>query len=254
MAAPLRRALLALGPARFRLPVPVPIPVRLYRADPLRRRPGPAPVTDPDDPRAAARRFGRLGEASGVPVWRLWPSPEQLREAEEEEREWDPPLREVEAVLEQREREEERRRKERADLISRSLSSMPSRVSAWRRDREAARDRARADAARRQRLLAEAGLGAPPGAGTPARGSARAQELLEELERQRRREEKRRRRQQREEAARSALAEAEAAAAERPLPGGGAGDPSPNTENTRGSSGDPSPKPETAGGSSSDPK
>ncbi|XP_063037935.1 large ribosomal subunit protein mL64 [Melospiza melodia melodia] len=222
MAAPLRRALLALGPARSRLPepVPVPVPVRPYRADPLRRRPGPAP-TDPEDPRTAARRFGRLGEASGVPVWRLWPSPEQLREAEAEEREWDPPLREVEAVLEQREREEARRRKERAELVSRSLAAMPARVAAWRRDREAARERARAEAARRQRLLAEAGLGALPRPGTPARGSARAQELLEDLEKQRRREEKKRRRQEREEAARSALAAAEAAAAARPLPGTG---------------------------------
>ncbi|XP_071275061.1 large ribosomal subunit protein mL64 [Agelaius tricolor] len=220
MAAPLRRALLALGPARSRLPEPVPVPVRPYRADPLRRRPGPAPG-DPGDLRAAARRFGRLGEASGVPVWRLWPSPEQLREAEAEEREWDPPLREVEAVLEQREREEAQRKKERAELVSRSLAAMPARVAAWRRDREAARERARADAARRQRLLAEAGLGALPRPGTPGRGSARAQELLEDLEKQRRREEKRRRRQERDEAARRALAAAEAAAAARPLPGTG---------------------------------
>nr|XP_031363527.1 growth arrest and DNA damage-inducible proteins-interacting protein 1 [Lonchura striata domestica] len=112
MAAPLRRALLALGPARARLPVTVPVPARPYRADPPRRRPGPAPA-DPGDLRAAARRFGRLGEASGVAAERLWPSPEQLREAEAEEREWDPPLREVEARLEQREREEARRRTER---------------------------------------------------------------------------------------------------------------------------------------------
>ncbi|XP_057245401.1 growth arrest and DNA damage-inducible proteins-interacting protein 1, partial [Malurus melanocephalus] len=103
MAAPLRRAL----QARARFPVPIAAPARFYRAAPLRRRPGPAPP-DPEDQRAAARRFGRLGEASRVAVWRLWPSPERLREAEEEEREWDPPLREVEAALEQREREEER--------------------------------------------------------------------------------------------------------------------------------------------------
>ncbi|XP_041325131.1 growth arrest and DNA damage-inducible proteins-interacting protein 1 [Pyrgilauda ruficollis] len=140
MAAPLRRALLALGPARSRLPEPVPVPTRLYRADPLRRRPGPAPA-DPGDLRAAARRFGRLGEAAGVPVWRLWPSPEQLREAEAEEREWDPPLREVEAVLDQREREEERRRKEREERQARSLAAMPARVAEWRRERAAARER-----------------------------------------------------------------------------------------------------------------
>lgn len=103
--------------------------------------------------------------------------------------------------------------------MARSLAAMPARVAAWRREREALRERARADAARRQRLLAEAGLGALPRSGTPARASARAQELLDEMERQKRREEKRRRRQEREEAARSALAAAEAAAAARPLPG-----------------------------------
>ncbi|XP_014117848.1 PREDICTED: growth arrest and DNA damage-inducible proteins-interacting protein 1 [Pseudopodoces humilis] len=195
MAAPLRRALLALGPARSRLPVSLPLPARPYRADPLRRRPGPAPA-DPDDLQAAARRFGRLGEASGVAVWRLWPSPEQLREAEAEEREWDPALRDVEAELDRREREEARRRKEREELQARSLAAMPARVAAWRREREAARER------RRRRLLAEAGLGGLPRAGTPARAPGRAQEVLEELERRQRREEKRRRRQQREDARR----------------------------------------------------
>ncbi|NWT63275.1 G45IP protein, partial [Erythrocercus mccallii] len=217
MAAPLRRALLALGPARS--PLPVPAPARPYRADPLRRRPGPAPA-DPEDARAAARRFGRFGEASGVEPGRLWPNPEQLREAEAEEREWDPPLRAVEAALDQREREEARLRTEREQRIARSLAAMPARVAAWRKEREAARERARADSERRRRLLAQAGLGELPGTGSSSgRASGRAQELLDELERQRRREEKRRRRQQREEAARSALAEAEAAAAARPLPG-----------------------------------
>uniref|UniRef100_A0A8C3UIF8 Large ribosomal subunit protein mL64 n=1 Tax=Catharus ustulatus TaxID=91951 RepID=A0A8C3UIF8_CATUS len=216
MAAPLRRALLALGPARSRLPVPVPAPARPYRADPLRRRPGPAP-TDPDDLRAAARRFGRLGDASGVEVWRLWPSPEQLREAEAEEREWDPPLRD--ADFGGRSHRVPSHRVPREELVSRSLAAMPARVAAWRREREALRERARADAERRRRLLAEAGLGGLPRSGTPGRASARAQELLDEMERQKRREEKRRRRQEREEAARSALAAAEAAAAARPLPG-----------------------------------
>ncbi|XP_058717866.1 large ribosomal subunit protein mL64 isoform X2 [Poecile atricapillus] len=218
MAAPLRRALLALGPARSRFPVSVPVPARPYRADPLRRRPGPAPA-DPEDLRAAARRFGRLGEASGVAVWRLWPSPEQLREAEAEEREWDPALRDVEAELDRREREEARRRKEREDLQSRALAAMPARVAAWRREREAVRERAQADTERRQRLLAQAGLGGLPRAGTPGRAPGRAQEVLEELERQQRREEKRRRRQQREDEARSALAAAEEAAAALSPPG-----------------------------------
>ncbi|XP_054039416.1 growth arrest and DNA damage-inducible proteins-interacting protein 1 [Rissa tridactyla] len=217
MAPPMGRALSA-ALSRARASLAIAAPARLYRAAPLRRRTGPAPA-DPADLRAAARRFGRLGDAAAVPVWRLWPSPEQLRAAEAEEREWDPPLREVEAALDRREREEERRREERRQLVARSLEAMPARVSAWRQERAAARERAREDAARRQRLLAEAGLGGLSRPGTPPRAAgARAQALLQDLERQRRREEKRRRRQEREEAARSAMAAAEAAAAARPPP------------------------------------
>ncbi|XP_074990237.1 large ribosomal subunit protein mL64 [Calonectris borealis] len=218
MAAPLRRALAAaLGRARVSLAIAA--PARRYRAAPLRRRSGPAPA-DPADLRAAARRFGRLGEAAAVPVWRLWPDPERLRAAEAEEREWDPPLREVEAALDRREREEARRREERQRLVAGSLAAMPARVSAWRQERAQARERARQDAARRQRLLAEAGLGGGLSRpGTPPRGSPQAQALLQDLERRQRREEKRRRRQEREEVARSAMAAAEAAAASRPPPG-----------------------------------
>ncbi|XP_074881155.1 LOW QUALITY PROTEIN: large ribosomal subunit protein mL64 [Buteo buteo] len=218
MAAPWGRALAALGRARASLAIAV--PARLYRAAPLRRRRGPAPApSDPADLRAAARRFGRLGEAAGVPAWRLWPDPERLRAAEAEEREWERPLREMEAALDRREREEARRREERQQLVARSLAAMPARVSAWRQERAQARERAQQEAERRQRLLAEAGLGGAPRPGTPARGSPQAQALLQDLERQQRREEKRRRRQEREEAARSAMAAAEAAAASRPPPG-----------------------------------
>lgn len=88
-------------------------PVRPYRAAPLRRRVRPPPLTDPEDQRAAAKRFGWLGAASGVAVERLWPSPERLREMEEEEREWCPSLREMEAALERKEQEERRLREER---------------------------------------------------------------------------------------------------------------------------------------------
>ncbi|XP_072704443.1 large ribosomal subunit protein mL64 [Ciconia boyciana] len=218
MAAPWGRAVAA-ALDRARVPLAIAAPARPYRAAPLRRGAGRGPgPADPADLRAAARRFGRLGEAAAVPAWRLWPDPERLRAAEEEEREWDPPLREVEAALDRREREEARRREERRQLVARSLAAMPARVSAWRQERAQARERARQEAARRQRLLAEAGLGGPPRPGTPPRGSPQAQALLQDLERRQRQEEKRRRRQVREEAARSAMAAAEAAAASRPPP------------------------------------
>ncbi|NXR08969.1 G45IP protein, partial [Semnornis frantzii] len=195
------------APGRARSLLAIAAPVRFYRAPPLRRRPGPAPG-NPEDPRTAARLYGRLGEASGVPVSQLWPNREQLRALEEEEREWEPSLQDMLAALDRREREEAQRRQEREELIARSLAAMPARISAWRQQRLQAREKARQDAERRQRLLAEAGL-TGSGAGT----TARAQALLQDLEQKQRREEKRRRRQEREEAARSAMAAAEAAAA-----------------------------------------
>uniref|UniRef100_A0A8C9G0L0 Uncharacterized protein n=1 Tax=Pavo cristatus TaxID=9049 RepID=A0A8C9G0L0_PAVCR len=92
-------------------------------------------------------------------------------------------------------------------LVARSLAAMPARIAAWRQEKEQMRERSRQDAARRQRLLAEAAerLGAPVRPGDP-----RVQALMQDLERERRRQEKRQRRQQHEEAARSALAAAEA--------------------------------------------
>ncbi|XP_065585246.1 large ribosomal subunit protein mL64 [Cyrtonyx montezumae] len=190
--------------------------LRPYRALPLRRRVGPPPLTDPGDQRAAAKRFGRLGAASGVAAERLWPDPERLREMEAEEREWCPSLREMEAELERKEREERRLREEREQLVARSLAAMPARIAAWRQEREQKREQSRQDAARRQRLLAEAAerLGGPARPGDP-----RVQALMQDLERERRRQEKRQRRRQHEEAARSALAAAEAAAASQPPPG-----------------------------------
>ncbi|XP_040469244.1 growth arrest and DNA damage-inducible proteins-interacting protein 1 [Falco naumanni] len=214
MAAPWRRAL-----GQVRAWPAIAAPLRPYRAAPLRRRLGPAPAAA-DDRRAAARRFGRLGEAAAVPLRQLWPDPEQLRAIVAEEREWEPSLQEMEAALERREREEARRRQERQQLVARSLAAMPARISAWQQERAQARERARQEAARRQRLLAEAGLaGGPSSRGTPRRDSPQAQVLLQDLERQQRREEKRRQRQERQEAARSALAAAEAAAASQPPPG-----------------------------------
>ncbi|XP_042649418.1 growth arrest and DNA damage-inducible proteins-interacting protein 1 [Tyto alba] len=217
MATPLQRGLVAaLGRARASLVIAA--PARSYRAAPLRRGRGAAAPANPADLREAARRFGRLGDAAQVPVWRLWPDPERLRALQAEEREWDPPLREVEAVLDQREREEARRREERQQLVARSLAAMPERVNAWRQERARARERAREEAARRQRLLAEAGLGGPHRPGTAPHSSPRVQEMLKELEQRQRREEKRRRREEREAAARDAMAAAEAAAASRPPP------------------------------------
>lgn len=107
----------------------------------------------------------------------------------------------------------------RQERVARALAAMPGQIRAWREQRARVREQAREAAARRQRLLAEAGLAGPQRSGVPPRDSPQAQALLQELEQRERREEKRRRRQEREEVARSALAAAEAAAAARPPPG-----------------------------------
>ena len=96
MAAPVRRARSLLG-----LPATLGRGSRDYRAPPPPcRLPGPW-WPDPDDPltprwqlgpRYAAKQFGRHGAASGVAPGSLWPSREQLRELEAEEREWCPSL------------------------------------------------------------------------------------------------------------------------------------------------------------------
>ena len=105
----------------------------------------------------------------------------------------------------------------RAQLVARSLAAMPARIAAWRLEKEQMREKSRQDAARRQRLLAEAA----ERLGTPVRpGDPRVQALMQDLERERRRQEKKQRRQRHEEATRSALAAAEAAAASQPPPGG----------------------------------
>jgi hypothetical protein len=96
MAAPVRQARGLLGLAAALAPGS-----RSYRArPPPRRRPGPW-WPDPEDPltprwqlgpRHAAKQFARHGAASGVAPGSLWPSPEELRELEAEEREWHPSL------------------------------------------------------------------------------------------------------------------------------------------------------------------
>ncbi|XP_069738509.1 large ribosomal subunit protein mL64 [Phaenicophaeus curvirostris] len=185
-------------------------PARSYRAAPLRKQRGSF-RPDPADPREAARRFGRFGAAAVGPEWRPWGDPEQLRRVEAEEREREAERRQREEAEERRLREEARRREERQARVARELAAMPGRIAAWREQRAQARAWAAAEAARRQRLLAQAGLGGPRDA-----EGARAQALLQDLERQQRQDEKRRRRQERQEAARGAMAAAQAAAAPRP--------------------------------------
>lgn len=95
---------------------------RDYRAPPPpRRSPGPW-WPDPDDPltprwqlgpRYAAKQFARHGAASGVAAGSLWPSREQLRELEAEEREWCPSLAAMQESLRVQQLAEEQKRQAR---------------------------------------------------------------------------------------------------------------------------------------------
>ncbi|XP_068778792.1 large ribosomal subunit protein mL64 [Struthio camelus] len=214
MAAPLRRA--AAAAAGWAA-------ARRYRAAPLRRsldgeyRPDAADRRTPPwqlEARYEARRFGRWGAAAAVAAGRLWPGPRRLRQLEAEEREWCPALRDLQAALERSERLTEQRRVERTQRVAAALERLPGLVAAWRRGRAAARERARAEGARRAAALAAAAGGVPGGGEDPRARAA----LLDDLERQRRRQEKRRRREARLEAARQALAAAHQAAAAAPPP------------------------------------
>ncbi|XP_060037807.1 large ribosomal subunit protein mL64 [Erinaceus europaeus] len=201
MAAPMRPALRLLG-----LAVPLGPGRRGYRAGPPPRRstepwwPDPADPMTPHwqrGPRYAAKQFGRFGAASGVAPGSLWPTAEQLRELEAEEREWCPSLAAMQEALRARHLQREQRRLARERLIAERLAQMPQLVAQWRRRQQEQREAAEAQRARRARLAAEAqerlGYDVDP-------RSARFQELLQELDRQQRRQLKEQKRQLKREA------------------------------------------------------
>lgn len=117
MAAPARQVSNLLGLAATLSPGS-----RGYRAPPPpRRSPGPW-WPDPQDPltprwqlgpRYAAKQFARHGAASGVAAGSLWPSREQLRELEAEEREWYPNLEAMQESLRVQQLAEEQKRQAR---------------------------------------------------------------------------------------------------------------------------------------------
>lgn len=113
-----------MGPARRLLGLAVTLGPgsRGYRAPPPPRRSCKPWWPDPDNlltpawqlgPRHAAKQFARFGAASGVDAGSLWPSPEQLRELEAEEREWHPSLAVMQESLRVKRLEEQRKRLER---------------------------------------------------------------------------------------------------------------------------------------------
>ncbi|XP_069333750.1 large ribosomal subunit protein mL64 [Eulemur rufifrons] len=218
MAAPARRVRSLLGVAATLGPG-----FRGYRAPPPpRRSPGPW-WPDPEDlltprwqlgPRHAAKQFGRHGDASGVAPGSLWPSWEQLRELEAEEREWYPSLAAMQESLRVQQLAEEQKRRDREQHIAECMAKMPQMIENWRQQQRERWEKAQADKERRARLQAEAqerlGYHVDP-------RSARFQELLQDLEKQQRKRLKEEKQRKKKEARAAAM---EAAAAQDPAASG----------------------------------
>ncbi|XP_075715146.1 large ribosomal subunit protein mL64 [Rhinoderma darwinii] len=160
---------------------------------------------DPNDPATKcwhkgppyeAKLYGRFGSASGVNPENLWPSPQQLQDIEEEEKEWCPSLREMLDRLEATEKEELRKQTERKRLIAANLAKMPKMVEEWRRSKKEAKQKERDEKARKERLLAFARE--KFGVHVDSR-SPKFQELMKELDKEEKKKMKALKKKQREE-------------------------------------------------------
>ncbi|XP_053441047.1 growth arrest and DNA damage-inducible proteins-interacting protein 1 [Nycticebus coucang] len=195
---------------------------RGYRAPPPpRRSPGPwwPDSEDPLTPRwqlgphYAAKQFGRHGTASGVSPESLWPSQEQLRELEAEEREWYPSLAAMQESLRVQQLAQEEKLRAREQHIAECMAKMPQMIENWRRQQQERWEKAQADKERRAQLQAEAqerlGYHVDP-------RSARFQDLLQNLEKQQRK----RLKEEKQRLKKEARAAAAAAAAQDPASSG----------------------------------
>ncbi|KAH0628713.1 hypothetical protein JD844_010155 [Phrynosoma platyrhinos] len=178
---------------------------RFYHAKPLKRQLGGVYRPDPGNPQTPAwqltaafeaKLFGRYGAASGVNPARLWPTPEQLKEMEEEERSWYPSLREMEAALDAKEREAEAKARQREELIAAKMAKMPQMIAEWQQEKALRKAKELEEKEWRQRLLAEARERF--GYNLDHR-SPQFQEMVQEMEKARRKEQKLLKKQRREE-------------------------------------------------------
>ncbi|KAE8619999.1 hypothetical protein XENTR_v10010055 [Xenopus tropicalis] len=200
MAAPLYRCC-----ARLRC-LTLSVPAARYHARPRVWGLGGVYRPDPNDPdtkqwhkgaKYEAKLYGRHGDLSGVKPEGLWPSPEKLREIEEEEREWCPSLRDMLDNVEAKEREIERKKQEKERLIAANLAKMPKMVADWRREKREAKQKQRDEKARKERLMAIArdkfGLNVDS-------RSPKFQEMVKELEKEEKKKQKAMKRRLKEEA------------------------------------------------------
>lgn len=177
--------------------------IRFYKVPPLKRQLGGVYLPDPNNPRTPAyqleaafepKLYGRYGSASRVDPARLWPTPEQLRDMEAEERAA-PSLREMEKELDAKEQEVAAKIRQREELIAARMAKMPQMIADWKREKAERKAKEREEKDRRQRLLAEARERF--GHNLDHR-SPQFQELMQEMEKARKKELKLQKKQQRE--------------------------------------------------------
>ncbi|XP_058027939.1 large ribosomal subunit protein mL64 [Ahaetulla prasina] len=139
--------------------------VRLYNAKPLKLQLKGIYRSDPTDsstpawqltPEYEAKLFGRHGQASGVDPSRLWPSLEKLQEMEAEERAWYPSLKEMQQLLDAKEREAEAKRREKEEIIAAKMAKMPQMIENWQMEKQKRKLKEKEEKERRRLLLAEA--------------------------------------------------------------------------------------------------
>ncbi|XP_018429971.1 PREDICTED: growth arrest and DNA damage-inducible proteins-interacting protein 1 [Nanorana parkeri] len=185
--------------------VTLPWPAAGYHAKPLNLNLSGVYIPDPEDPKTKewhkgpayeAKLYGKYGSISGVKPEQLWPSPEQLQALEDEEKEWYPSLREMQAKVEAEEKALRMKEQERERLIAANMKKMPKMVEEWRRAKREARQKAREENAKKQHLLALARE--KFGVSIDSR-SARFQEMVKEMEKEEKRKLKAVKRIQREE-------------------------------------------------------
>ncbi|OCT59351.1 growth arrest and DNA damage-inducible proteins-interacting protein 1 [Xenopus laevis] len=139
------------------------VPAASYHARPRVWGLGGVYRPDPSDPETKkwqkgakyeAKLYGRHGDISGVRPEGLWPSPQKLREIEEEEREWYPSLRQMLDNVEANELEMKRKQQEKERIVAANLAKMPKMVSDWRREKREVKQKQRDEKNRKERLVA----------------------------------------------------------------------------------------------------
>ncbi|XP_041852994.1 growth arrest and DNA damage-inducible proteins-interacting protein 1 [Melanotaenia boesemani] len=103
-----------------------------------------------------AKLFGRYGSASGIDSASLWPSHEQLDEIIAEENEWHPSLEVMLKNIEDKAKEETKKRLAKEKLIAENMAKMPKMVADWRREKSETKKKLKEEKARRAKLLAQA--------------------------------------------------------------------------------------------------